>query len=463
MPKRNTGPNVRYLKSHRLWALAYTLPINSDGKYHERGQGRSHRMRLENKYEGPLLAKLPEARTLVDAAKTRMAEQDEIERWINLRLIEPEHAEVIFKGYSAAIRMLRTGGSAAGQVDFKQLRGFYEAYILDRENLSDATRSTHYNHMNMYDQVAKWVQENHPRLDMTEADVEKYIADQRRKWSDSTANKRLIKLRHLLDRAKKAGWIKVNVAEAAEVSVRKGRIDAPRSALTPDQVIGVWKRFEEKAEIYESPIATDYRTKPMAGCLPLAFALGVYAGLRNEEIRWLTWKAISLRDEGSRMTIRGAECDTTGRVWTPKTGDFRIIGVNDKLKAIIIAHRDRLKKAGMRCAQFVIPGGSWRYARSGNGGELKNHRPSHTCIPEKTLTRSFREFIKNEADLRLGKPAPTFYWLRHTFATHLANSYNAPDNLLKVQKRMGHKLIETTMGYVDDIDSVGVIENHLPY
>ena len=79
------------------------------------------------------------------------------------------------------------------------------------------------------------------------------------------------------------------------------------------------------------------------------------------------------------------------------------------------------------------------------------------------MTRSFREFIKNEADLRLGKPAPTFYWLRHTFATHLASSYNAPDNLLKVQKRMDHKLIETTMAYVDDVDSTGIIENHLPY
>ncbi len=460
MPKRNAGVSIGYRKDRDLWELDFRVPITKALTYHERGQGTAYRMKLRSKNEAALKAKATEARALVAAMEARMARRDDIEKWIGLRLLKPEHAEVIFEGYASAKEM----SGAAGHVDFERLREFYEAYILERENLSDATRSCHYNHMNMYDQVAKWVQENHPRLDMTEADVEKYISGQRRKWSDSTANKRLIKLRHLLDRAKKAGWIKHNVAETADVTVKKGKIDAPRSALTPDQVKAIWARFEEKAEIYENPIATDYRTKPMAGCLPLAFALGVYAGLRNEEIRWLTWGAISLRDEGSRLHVRGAQCNKTGRVWTPKTGDYRTIGVNDKLKAIIIAHRDRLKKAGMRCPQFVIPGGNWRYARKGgNGAKMKNHRPSHTCIPEKTLTRSFREFIENEADLRLGKPAPTFYWLRHTFATHLASSYNAPDNLLKVQKRMGHKLIETTMAYVDDVDSAGIIENHLPY
>ena len=463
MPKRTTGPSVIYWRAKGLWELKYTLPINSEGSHHERGQGRAHTVRLRNKHEGPLTAKLPDARALVEAAKIRMATQDDIERWINFRLLETKHAEVIFKGFSAAKQMLQQGSGAVNQVDFGELREFYEAYILDKETLSDANRSTHYNHMNMYDQVAAWVQENHPRLDMTEADVEKYIADQRRRWSDSTANKRLVKLRHMLERAKKAGWIKVNVAETAEVSVKKGKVDAPRSALMPDQVKRIWDRLEEKIDIYENPIATDYRTKPMAGCLPLAVALGVYAGLRNEEIRWLVWPAIKIREEGSRIIIGRVQCKKTGRVWTPKSGEYRTIGMNDKLKDIIIAHRDRLKKAGMRCPQFVIPGGSWRYARSGQGAKLKNHRPSHTCIPEKTLTRSFREFIANEADLKLGDPAPTFYSLRHTFATHLANNYNAPNSLLKVQKRMGHVDIETTMGYVDDIDSDGIIENCLPY
>ena len=51
----------------------------------------------------------------------------------------------------------------------------------------------------------------------------------------------------------------------------------------------------------------------LSGCLPTAVRMGLYAGLRNEEMAWMEWEAVDL--ELRALAVRPTTCRVNGQKW----------------------------------------------------------------------------------------------------------------------------------------------------
>jgi len=180
----------------------------------------------------------------------------------------------------------------------------------------------------------------------------------------------------------------------------------------------------------------------MSGCLPTVVHLGLYAGLRNEEMCWLRWDVI---DWNHRIIpIQESICEETGEVWTPKTDEGRRLDVKTELVDYLRSEQERLKKENI-LSPFVMPGGHWK-------------RPQYRKHPldPKVPSKSFAKMIAAEKMDR----GITVYSLRHTYATM---ALREGVDLSTLQHRMGHNDIRTTREYLHFIEPEQHPMDVLPY
>ena len=118
-----------------------------------------------------------------------------------------------------------------------------------------------------------------------------------------TVNHKLTKLRHILDQAVDLGMIRTNSAK--EVKIGQPKKATPRRVLTPDEI----KAILDKSLKYRS--TADFHS----GALPVALRLGLYAGLRNEEITWLKWDAVDF--DRRVIMVQETKREDTGQRWAP--------------------------------------------------------------------------------------------------------------------------------------------------
>lgn len=121
-------------------------------------------------------------------------------------------------------------------------------------------------------------------------------------------------MRLLLDQAIKLGMVRENMARA--VTVGQPKTAGTRRILSN----------EEAQHLLTVCHSYDKDDKEVNGCLPMVVYLGLYAGLRNEEMAWCCWDWLG---ERRRILTVQATSSPTGEHWKPKDADSRRMDVKD--------------------------------------------------------------------------------------------------------------------------------------
>ena len=422
------------------WRLRYSLTLPDGYKKTQKPKKRKNKHQVEYLYH--LAVKLEKA------TMEKFAKKEDIDLWIEEKLLPQDMAKELFPGYADVVEQR----GPEEKVDFDRIEAAFGDFMLTRQKAADPNRNTHKNHVNMAKQVVNWLKANHPTLvtlqpkDVIDYKNEMAIKD---RLSESTINNRMQKLKYLLDIAVDLNMVQTNAYLESGWKRKKIKPKQSRRIYTVDEI-----------ELLKTALSNPFYStrKIINGCFPIACYLGLYLGLRNEEIAWQTWDSIDL--EEATLTVEEVECETTKRVWNPKTVAFRTLGLNGQLKAHLIAEKERQIQEGIY-GQFVIVGGGYRAGSkfvTGSRQAKKKHYAS--VIGDKTLRNSFRAFLKREG-IDLKKPEPTFYSFRHTFATMLLRNNT---DIATVQHRMGHAEVSTTMGYLAYVNPKDeIVEENLPY
>ncbi|MBI2501937.1 MAG: hypothetical protein HYW07_01730 [Candidatus Latescibacteria bacterium] len=135
--------------------------------------------------------------------------------------------------------------------------------------------------MHLARQVVAWLQTESPALSLGARDVEQWLDGLRRQgYSPWSVYHYLTKMRLLLDQAQTLGMIEENPAR--QITVPLPKVAQDRRILGPDEVQQLLT------------ISLDHR-QWISGSLPTAVRLGLYAGLRDEEMCWLKWESVDWR------------------------------------------------------------------------------------------------------------------------------------------------------------------------
>ena len=351
--------------------------------------------KLRSRYprnEGAARALLNRVQRLEDASRDGIARDAEIRGWLEEKLVTPEEAARAFRAWSET----EARDPRAIATDFGTLLDAYEEYALRTSKARNPYRKTHTNSMSVAHQVIRWLQETAPQLtDLTEDACRRYETQLAAKLAPWTVFHRMTKLRLLLDQAVEMQMVATNPAR--EVALRPPKKETVRRILNLE---------EARRLLDESP---GYR-QWIKGGLPTVVRLGLYAGLRDEEMCQTQWSWL-------REDILAVQ---RTREWTPKDAEARRLDVKREL----VDHLETIQHDG----DYVLRG-----------------RWPNKPIASGSLSRAFKQLVGAlEMD-----PAITIYSLRHTYATELLRQ---GVDLRTVQRRLGHASIHTTEQYLHEIE-----------
>ena len=369
------------------------------------------------------------------ATRTGIVSTQEIEGWLDQGWIKKEEAEGAFLGYEESAQRRRRGRVEI--TDYNAVLAAYEDYALATGKGSEE-RKSYRNHVSLARQVIDWLKAEFPDVSrLTSADVSARMKDMKGSYTDWTIYHHATKLRLLLDQAVVLGMIHENPARAVQLG-------QPRKSTT--------RRILDEEEIHQILEASlQYENSSLvSGMLPTIVRLGLYAGLRNEEMCWLKWEAIDFRRR--IISIHETYCEETSETWKPKDFEARRIDVKEACIDHIRKQKRRLKTLGFE-SPFVLVSRRLEGSRGQNSPVYQvRNRPLTQEVPQK----AFAKMINAEGlDRRI-----TVYSLRHTFATM---ALRAGVDIRTLQMRMGHSDIKTTMEYLHFIEPERHPLDKLPY
>lgn len=403
------------------WRIQYTLRL----------KGRSARKSKYASTRADALLLARQIENLEDATKTGIARMGDIEGWIDRGWITAQEAAVGFPGFAESSKRSRTG--KAIQVDFNAILRAYEEYALRHSKAGNPFRHSHRAHMHLARQVVAWLQTESPALSLGARDVEQWLDGLRRQgYSPWSVYHYLTKMRLLLDQAQTLGMIEENPAR--QITVPLPKVAQDRRILGPDEVQQLLT------------ISLDHR-QWISGSLPTAVRLGLYAGLRDEEMCWLKWESVDWRHR--ILSIQATTCEETGEQWMPKDFERRRLDVKPALIEYLEEER-RQQEEGKLLGPFVLPGGGRRH-------QDRRNRP----LTPSALSHAFAKMIRaTQMD-----SAITVYSMRHTYATTLLRPppRGAGLDIRTVQQRLGHSEVKTTMEYLHHIEPEEHPTDALPY
>jgi integrase len=255
------------------------------------------------------------------------------------------------------------------------------------------------------------------RIDSVEVeDVEKFMAQRRRKGYGAGSVNRQLNVLHLIF----AAAIKQRKARLNPVS----EVDRPKEPrrhwriLKPLEIQRVDRAFTELAEEAEG----DEREWIMQARAVFLTVIG--AGLRRGEVKGLRWLNVRLADpEGASLRVE--EAYVWDRAETPKSeAGERTIALGPKLADELFQHRGRTRYQGDGERVFCHPL---------TGGPLDHKRYAET----------YRAALKRAGITDYVRP---FHDGRHTSIT---NSAAAGLSTAALMSRAGHSDFKTTQGYID--------------
>ncbi len=146
-------------------------------------------------------------------------------------------------------------------------------------------------------------------------------------------------------------------------------------------------------------------------------ATAVFAGLRREELCWLTWQDLDLEQEPAILRVRAKAVE--GERWQPKTKRDRRVPVSGRLREALRAWRDAGQRTGI----------SWLFPS-----------PEGCRWDPDNLSHRLRSLLE-----RAGLPW-NFLDLRHTFGSQLARK---GVSLLKIARLMGNSPVIASKHYIN--------------
>ena len=369
---------------------------------------------------------------LEQATRTGIASHQDIGDWIRRGWTTVEEADTAFVGFADSTA--RTQHEQPRITDYDRILCAYKEYS-ERNTKDDIYRKNHGINMGRAEKVIEWFKARTPDLQaLTTQDIEQYVDGLKARYAPWTVSHFLTALRILLDQAVRFEMIEVNLA-------RKVRIKQP-------------KKVKQRRILDHEEIDWILETSPkyrqwISGSLPTLVRLGLYAGLRNQEMIWLRWDAIDWKNR--IITIGHSECDSTGETWIPKDHEMRRLDVKESLIEHLQREHERQEKEEI-LGPFVMPGG---------GGTRPRDLFCRPLSPI-ALQRTFKRFLK--AENRLDSQI-TIYCMRHTYCTMLLRKppKGAGLDIRTVQQCMGHSDIKTTMEYLHYIEPEEHPTDSLPY
>ena len=365
--------------------------------------------------------------------RTGVATQQQIEEWIERGWLTQEQAEIAFAGYAESADRKRL--QQPQDTDYGAIHDAYEEYVANTSKGGRFGRNFS-NNMSQARMVIAWLKQDCPSLPaLTREAIISHLFDMKGSYSESSIRHFLIKLQLLLNHAVTLGMTAQNPARG--ISLRRDlnlRLKASRSRriLTAEEA----KRLLD--------VSLDY-PQYLNGGLPSLVRLGLYAGLRNEEMCWLKWQNIDF--EQRIISVQETTDEVTGESWVPKDFEARRIDVKESCIEFLEQELQRQNEIGTG-SPFVLPCG--RTIGSKDPVDRRKH------LYPTTPSKSFAKMIRDEKwDERI-----TVYSLRHTYATMALRS---SIDLSTLQKRMGHADLKTTMEYLHFIEPEQHPMDALPY
>jgi integrase len=355
-----------------------------------------------------------------------LASERDIAFWLERGWLTEEEALAAFPGYAETSERRRRSSSTS--TDFPRILAGYEQYALERGKSQDPTRKAHKNHMSYARQVVAWMQSTCPDLSqLTEAIIREYHLALQARYASWTVFQYLTKLRLLLDQAVALGMLHENPA-------RSLRLRQPKPVQS--------RRVLNETEVQQLLEASLRHRHWINGGLPTVVRLGLYAGLRNEEMCWLKWDCLDLAHR--IITIKESVVEATGQTWIPKDHELRRIDVKPACIDYLIQERERQTASGL-LGPFILPGGGSR-------------RPGFRTKPlsQDAAQKAFSKMAAAEG----WDPRITIYCMRHTYATMALRS---GVDVRTLQRRMGHSDLKTTMEYLHFIEPEQHPMDRLPY
>ena len=413
---------LSWFENRQCWRINYTLTL--------RRQKKRRAKYARGKPEANLLA--TQLGRIEQATRAGMATQLEIEQWIERGWIEVEQAGVAFTGFIESAQRKRQVHLQATQYDrLLSAYGDHAARICK----GGALGRNYDKNMSQARQVIAWLGEQWPNLaDLTPEGVKAKLHQMKETYTESSVRHFLIKTHLLLDQAMALGMIAQNPAR--EVRLRRDlnlrmRPSKERRILNEEEIGRLLK------------ICSKY-PQYLNGGLSTVVHLGLYAGLRNEEMCWLKWTSV---DWDKRiLNIQESVCELTGESWVPKDYETRRVDVKPACMDYLAKERQRQEREEV-LGPFVLSAG--RHIKQVSDERL---RPMHPDSPSKAFSRMIRD---EKWDERI-----TIYSMRHTYATMALRS---GVDLRTLQKRMGHSDLKTTMEYLHFIEPEKHPMDSLPY
>ena len=414
--------SVHKFSARDCWRVSYRIKID--------GQSKKKAKYARTKPEGNLLR--TQAERLEAASRSGLVKDSEIEDWINDGWISSDEAETVFRGYSESV--VRKKKAAANLItDYDKILDAYEQYSADNSK-GGIFRKTHRTNISYASQVLSWLRSEYGDLkDLNEEGIQEWLREMRKgNYAEWTVFHYFQKLRLLLDQAVSLKMVPNNPAR--RIKLREPRVATARRILDEDE-IGTFL-----------DVSLNHR-QWISGGLPTVVRLGLYAGLRNEEMTWLKWDNVDFRHR--IVTIRETTCELTGESWMPKDYEMRRLDVKAACIEYLQEEKERQQASGI-VGPFVLPGGGRR--RQNLNGQPYSLKPLSADAPQKA-------FLKMISAEKLD-PAITIYSFRHTYATM---SLRSGIDLRTVQRNMGHSKLDTTMEYLHYIEPEKHPTDRLPY
>jgi len=341
------------------------------------------------------------------AARSRVADADKIRRWISEGYLTSSDALAVWPGIGETLKRM----GVIQPTDWDAILHAYEDRAIAESKAHNPLRRTHVNTMGRARRVRDWWAHEVPQLSaVTVADVLRYRtelqAEGKAPW---TVFQHLTATRILFDSAVTLEMLAENPARDPRVKLAQPKRRTRPMILTVDQA----------KHLLKASLKPEFGR--LRGAVPTIVRHGLYAGLRDEEMRWSSWSWLT---ERRTLVIQAAEIP--GERWEPKTAEAREIEVSPPYWDYLQALRERHESEGILC-DWMIQG---RF----------QGLPCGVDAPQK----AFREFIKTEKM----DPRITVYTLRHTFATSLLRE----SDLETVRERMGHSDIRTTQIYLQALN-----------